>query len=247
MKKFMSFVFAALFAAATANAAVLVTEDFSYDDGDITTTSGGVWSAHSGAGAVPIQIEDEAAVFSHGSGSREDVSIDFGAVESDVLTATFDLVVNDDAAISGSDSEYFAHFFSTGSFNFTARVDIVPGEDDGDYTLGIATTSSTAESILGVDFEFGETVAVSLSYDFDTGLASLSAGGETESSTTSVIEDELNLFGLRQSNSSSDETITVDNLVVTGTPVQVPEPTSVALILFGASAFGAVSMRRRLG
>ncbi len=244
MKKVLSFVFAAMFAVSVANAATLVSEDFSYADGDLVGNGG--WTNHSGSESF-IQVASGEAVLSHGGGSREDAGVTFTEVTSGVITATFDLTVADDAAISGSDSEYFAHFMSEGDFNFRARVDVVPGEDGGDYTLGIASTSSTAEAVLGVDFTFGDVVAVTLSYDLDTGFATLSAGGETESGSVQGTEAGLDRFALRQSNSSSDETITVDNLVITGDVTPIPEPSSVALVMLGAVAVSAVSMRSRLG
>ncbi len=245
MKKLMSFVFAALFAATTANAATLLTEDFSYPDGSLVPNGG--WVNHSGT-AGDLLVDSGAAVVEHGAPS-EDAHVKFVGtpLSSGVVTATFDIVVDDDTVIGGGDYEYFAHFMEEGTFNFVARLDIVAPEDGGDYTLGISADTSTAQAVLGVDFAFGDTVAVTLSYDISTAIATLSAGGETEFSSVGNTNDLVDSFAFRQSDSSNNETIIVDNLVVTGPDPVVPEPTSVALVLFGASAFGAVSMRRRLG
>lgn len=252
MKKIMSFVFAAFFAATTANAAVLATEDFTYANGPLAGAST-AWGIHSGTdtGSTPgdLLIDGGAAVIQHGTPSS-DLNLIFAspALTSGVVTASFDIVVDADETIGtgGTDYEYFASFLQVGTFNLNGRVDVVAPEDGGDYTLGISSKSSTADSILGVDFNFGDTVAVVLNYDIATGIASLTAGGETEIGIIGDPGEAVDAFAMRQSDSSENETVVLDNLVITG-PAAVPEPTSVALVLFGASAFGAVSMRRRLG
>lgn len=227
--------------AGSASATTLVVEDFTYSDGDLTTVSGGTWGAHSGAGSSPVQVTSGAAVFSHGGGSREDASIGFSLKKVGVLTAAFDLVVNDDDGISGTDFEYFAHFFLGGDFNFRSRVDVVAPNGSGDYSLGIATSDSTAEATLTTDFDFGETVAVEITFNFDTGLSSLTVGSETVGTSEVELDELLNRFALRASNSSSDETITVDNVVISHV---VPEPASLALLgLGGLCLLG--SLRRK--
>ena len=65
--------------------------------------------------------------------------------------------------------------------------------------------------MLTTDFNFGDTVTVELTFNLDTGEASLTAGGETVTAQGDTGET-LDSFYLRQSNSSSDETIFVDNL-----------------------------------
>ena len=247
MKKVLSFVFAAMFAASVANAATLVSEDFSYADGDLVGNGG--WTNHSGSESF-IQVASGEAVLSHGGGSREDAGVTFTEVTSGVLSATFDLTVSDDVTpLGGTDFEYFAHFMSEGGFNFRSRLDVQSPNDaaDGDYTLGLSTTSSTADIALGTDFSFGSTIAVTLTYDFSTGQSSLTVGSETVTSPSVSVEAGLDRFALRQSNSTADETITVDNLVITGDVVAIPEPSSVALVMLGAVAVSAVSMRSRLG
>jgi len=51
-----------LSSAATMNAAVLVNEDFSYADGDLTTVGAPDWTAHSGATGTLLQVSGGAAV-----------------------------------------------------------------------------------------------------------------------------------------------------------------------------------------
>jgi hypothetical protein len=53
----------------------------------------------------------------------------------------------------------------------------------------------------------------------------------------------LDSFALRQSDSSSNETITVDNLVITTSVMAVPEPSSFALLGLVGMA-GAIRRRK---
>ncbi|MEM1446280.1 MAG: PEP-CTERM sorting domain-containing protein [Planctomycetota bacterium] len=211
--------------------AVPITETFSYTDGNLVGNGG--WTNISGTGDF-IQVVSGQSVLSHGGGSREDLGLPFGSdFTAGTVSASFDLIVTDDSAISGTDSEYFAHFSNAGSA-FVARLDVVPGGSGGDYTLGIATFSSTAEATLPVDFTFGTTVPVQLTFDLDTGLADLTVGTDSVASTTVSLGETINMFNLRQSNSSSDETITIDNLRI------LPEPGTFAL-----AGLGALAMLRR--
>jgi hypothetical protein len=55
--------------------------------------------------------------------------------------------VNDASAITGSDTEFFAHFKDAGS-NFAARLDVVSASRSSDFSIGLATDSSVADSTL---------------------------------------------------------------------------------------------------
>lgn len=163
-------------------------------------------------------------------------------MRSGVVTASFDIVVNAPGAMTGTDFEFFAHFWqSTATTAFRSRTDIVsPGTAGGDFSIGIATQASTAEVTLGdlVGFNFGDTVPVTITFDIDAGTGSLTAGGFTVNTAVVSLGQVIDAFALRQSTSSSLETIQVDNLIVT----HVPEPASAALLALGAAAVGT---RRR--
>ncbi len=220
----------------SAHAATLLTDDFTYADGSLVPNGG--WANHSGT-AGDLLVESGAVVVQHGTPS-EDANIGFAAQTAGVLTANFDIVVNDDTSIGGTDSEYFAHFFTSGSFNFRSRLDVVPATvATFDYTLGISSGGGAAEAALPTDFNFGETVSVSLSFDLDTGTGSLTVGGDTIIGSVGDTGQSMNAFGLRQSDSSNNESITIDNLEISH---QIPEPSSA---LLGALSLLGLLRRRR--
>ncbi len=245
MKMISSFMFAgALVASVMANngaaSTVLVSDDFTYNNGSLVTEAG--WISHSG-NAGDLLISGNEVVVQHGAPS-EDAHVQFALQSTGVLTASFDIVVNDDnSPIASSDFEYFAHFMTDGSFNFRSRLDVQsPNAVGGDYTLGISSASSTAEATLTTDFNFGDVVPVTISFDLDTGTGSLTAGGQTVTGSAQGAQS-LDSFALRQSDSSSNETITVDNLVITTSVMAVPEPSSFALLGLVGMA-GAIRRRK---
>lgn len=227
----------ALLLLSPSEAVTLVSDDFSYPDGSLTANP--AWDTHSGSEG-DLLVSGGAAIVQHGAPS-EDANLTFGTQSAGVLTATFDLTVSDDETIglSGSDFEYFAHFFTEGSFNFRSRVDVQAPTGGGDYTLGISSSTSTGEATLATDFAFGDTIPVSIDFDFADGTASLTAGGETVFGSADGAGQSLDSFALRQSDSSNNETVTVDNLVISST---IPEPSTT--LLGGLALLGLLRRRR---
>jgi len=238
MKKFFGALALALAVLAGGNAnadTVLYSTDFDVADGPISSIG---WTNHSGT-VDDLLITGGAAVVQHGTPS-EDSHIVFAEQTTGVIQGTFDVVVNDDTPISGTDFEYFAHFMPDGTFNFRARLDLVESAT-GDYTFGISSGSSTAEATLGSAFTYGDVVNVVVDFDLDTGTASVTAGGETVTgSDNGAIA--IDSFALRQSDSGNNESITVDNLTITAV-MAIPEPTSA--VLFGLAGLGLCVVRRR--
>ncbi|NDV61432.1 hypothetical protein G0Q06_03110 [Puniceicoccales bacterium CK1056] len=214
---------------ATAQPFLIASDNFDRADGSLTGSTpnpgpGSDWTSHSGTFG-DLLVTSNQAVVQHGVPS-EDTHVLFTAQSTGLLTATFDITVNDDAVIGGTDFEYFAHFMTEGSFNFRARVDVQAPADPltGDYTLGIASGSSTAEATLTTDFSFNTPVSVTLEFNLDTGIASLTVGAETIVGTGVFLGENLDSFALRQSDSSNNETILVDNLEVYGDTAPPPPP-----------------------
>ena len=221
---------------------ILVNDNFDRADGSLVGTAptpgpGGVWANHSGT-LGDLLITSGQAVVQHGVPS-EDANTLFADQSSGVLTANFDINVSSGSVIGSADVEYFASFRLDGTFNLRARLYVAAPSGSGDYTLGISTTSGGMETAFTNDFNFGSVVNVDLSFDFTTGLASATVGGNTINSIAPVLGETLNSFALRQSDSTNNETILVDNLVVS-----VPEPSTYALAL-GVLGLAIVLIRRR--
>jgi hypothetical protein len=212
-----------------AGALTFITEDFSYSDGDITTESGGNWTAHSGAGSNPVQVMSGQAVLGHGTGSREDVSRSFTTTTSGTVYYGFTFFVFDNAAIAPSNNQTFAHF-NTGTF--TARVGVVPGTS-GDYTLGLSNNSNSADVTWGTDFTFNTVHRLVVEYDLTSKQSRLwvdatSITDTNISTTTASSVATLSHFALRQADSTNDETITIDNLTIATTFTEAAVPFQVS-------------------
>lgn len=224
----------------------LVNDNFDRPDGPLTGTSptpgpGGVWTTHSGTTEQTQIVGGEVEIFQSGV-SSEDTHTLFAGQSTGGLFASFDVRVDAAAPITGGDYEYFAHFFTEGSFNFRSRLDVVEGTQGGDYTFGISSISGTAEATFGSDFNFGDTVNVTIGFDLDSGIGSLTIGGTTINATGIALGETLDSFAFRQSNSSSDETIFVDNLRVYASAA-IPEPSSLGII--GLVGIAGLVRRRR--
>ena len=244
-KLYLTAVLSGLFvaAASSANAQILLNDNFNRPDGSLVPTvptpgPGGAWTSHSGT-LGDLLIQSGQALVQHGVPSEDAHSV-FASQTFGVVSAVFDINVNDDTVITAGDSEYFAHFMIDGSNLFYSRLYVVPANVGGnDYTLGLSTSSGGFTEVFPTDFSFGDTVNVTLTYDFGTSLSSLTVGATTIVSSVPVAAASLDSFALRQSDSINNESILVDNLVVS----YIPEPTTFALGGFGLLAL--LMARRR--
>lgn len=228
--------------ATTANAGnILLSEQFNYPDGNLAGNGG--WTAHSGVGAMPVQVTGGTAVLNQGSGSREDVNVLTGTTLAAGQTwyAGFDFTNS-----GGSANVYFAHFFQSTSV-FAARTFVTPATGGGDYTLGLSDAGGVPDA--GVtwasDLSFGTTYRAVISYSFDTGNTRLWINpvleGDTNLSTTGQVSRPLTGFALRQSGGDSSQTI--DNLIV-GDSFAAVVPAPGALALLGLGGLAAARRRR---
>lgn len=191
---------------------ILVSEDFTYSDGNLI--GNGDWVAHDAAGSNAVQVSSNQIVIIHGSGSREDVNIPFTPVTAGAVYASFDFMVSNlGSAIAGTDYEYFAHFGE-----YKARVDIISPSDGGDFSVGISSGASTAEAEWSTDLSYDTSYRLTVKYDISNGQAQLwvNALSETDPSILGTTGTGVSVsnFSFRQSNSTSDETVVVDNLIV---------------------------------
>lgn len=192
----------------TSNGQVLVSEGFSYADGSLVGNGG--WARQSGT-AGDFLVSSGQAVVRHKTAS-EDVKLAFSSVSGDVYVG-FDFSVDDlGAPYSGSSNEYFAHL------DFKARMDIVPPSGGGDFSVGIASSSSTADATWASDLTFATSYRAIIKFDQLNGTAQLwispSASTDTSISGATGSPTTVTEFELRQSDSSEDETIRVDNLMI---------------------------------
>lgn len=192
------------------------TDAFSYADGSLINNP--AWDNHSGTNG-DLLVASGQAVVQHGTPS-EDAGVSFNPVTG-VIYYAFDFSVDDLGAPysnTGTDYEYFAHFMGTGPF--AARMDIVPPAGGGDYSVGIASDESTADATWPTDLTFGTTYRAIVGYDQDTNIAQLWIDASLQSDPSILGEDRpdpgtaVDRFALRQSDSDENETVRVDNLVI---------------------------------
>ncbi len=237
-------------AAVTGRATTYISDDFDRADGNLAGTDpsiGGTWTNHSGTGSF-VQIDNNAIVLQHGSGSREDINsiFDGGTLTSGTIYAGFDFSVT---GSNGSADEYFAHFKDDAS-DFTGRVHIDPANATGDFTIGISGSASSPDSTWATDLTHGTTYRAVIGFDFGTGISTLWIDASLESDTNIVSAADtvadLESFAFRQS--SSSETIMIDNLVVADnfSAAAIPEPSTFVLVgLTGLAGFAAYRRRNR--
>ena len=217
MKKSLMVTTSILLVAAAAFATGLLSDDFSYPDGSLVGNGG--WVSHSGTLGDLLVVGGEVVV-EHGAPS-EDASVGFVPTPGSKVFFRFDFVVDDPGGpITGGDYEYFAHFKDDG-FNFRARMDIVEANVVGnDYTVGISSIGSTADAIWPADLTYGVTYTAVASYDQTNNIAELWIDPTSDTDPSILGNDEadpgtaITAFALRQSDSSLNETVRVDNLFV---------------------------------
>jgi type IX secretion system substrate protein len=189
-------------------------EMFAYADGSLV--GNGTWVNHSGTPG-DLLVSGGMAVVQHGTPS-EDANVPFTPVTGNIYFA-LDFSVDDLGApyTSGGDYEYFAHF-KDGGFNFSARLDIVPPTGAGDYSVGIASDQSTADAVWATDLTYGMTYRATVRYNQDMNIAELWIDASVEGDTSILGADQPDPgdsvagFALRQSDSSENETVRVDNI-----------------------------------
>lgn len=244
-KSYSALTLALLVGPVLAQAAPLINEPFTYANGDLTTVSGGLWTAHSSGGTSPIQVLNNAAVV---QSATEDV----GRLTGQTLAAGGTLYGSFDVSVSGGNNQtYFAHFMTDTAGSFTTRV-FVTSSTGSDFTFGLRTESSSSPVKWGAGLSFNTIYKVAFSYSFDTGLSRLWVNPVNEASTS--ISDAgtagvaLGAIALRQGGGNGTQT--VDNFkagTTFGDVVAVPEPSTVVMLGVGVAGVLFAARRRRVG
>jgi len=267
MKPILPFLTAALFAAGSLSAQVLLNENFNYADGPLTNVSGQAWVIHSGT--ISINVSGGAAVIDQNdtAGGREDVnrllSTSFNASTDNTSTIYGAFTINySSLPVTGdSDGSYFAHLKSSVANQFYARIGATTsGAAAGTFRLNVANESwNVANTVeFAQDLSLNTTYQVVFRYDLANDRTTLWIDPTDESSTSVTALDAvtygggelINSYALRQGTSGTGAPgdLFLDNLIVGQTFADVtaiPEPSTYAFIGMGLAALWLVNRRRR--
>lgn len=246
-----------------AKAAPIFSEYFDYENGPLTTVSGGLWYKHdTSAGVQQLQVENGQARLLFNS--AEDVARN---LDQNYSTGTlFYSTVLTMTTLPGTGGAYFMHLGDTDSgvdTDFFARL-FVKAVGSG-YQIGIRNRSlqenpSDYPVVYddSVTLELNTAVAVVVKFDFETLQSTLWINPVDESSHSVTDTFEVAFAGLDQSLSrialrqaSGIGNSLIDQISV-GTTfedvfVAVPEPATLVLIGLGAAGLLARAVRRRNG
>ncbi|MFM1903285.1 MAG: hypothetical protein RLZZ440_1185 [Planctomycetota bacterium] len=211
------------------------------------------WTAHSGAGSVPIQVGSTGTtVDSTAGGTREDANVGFTEIAAgQTYYFGFDVAVTGATGVAPTDV-YFAHFKNAGTgTDFTTRTFVTPFTG-ADFTFGLSPASSSPSVTWATGLTYGETYRVVGSYSFDNLETRLWVDPVNEASTSISATDSaanaVAAFALRQATANSSQLIS--NLAV-GTSFSdvvnpVPEPSAGLLACSAVGLLGGLRLRRRV-
>lgn len=169
---------------------LLLSEQFDYADGDLTTVSSGEWVTHSGD--VPdIQVVGGKAVVTS-PGSADDNRL-VGSImgENDIwyYAVRFTTLEGIGPTIN---PDYFIHLKDETSFGYNARLAYAaPDDPERDFSFEIwASSGGDGSTAWTGDFDFGDEVVAVVRWNNGTGEATLWINPVDENST-SIVDDEL--------------------------------------------------------
>ena len=188
MKKFFTLA-SLLILSVSAFSQRLLTEDFDYSIGRLSTGSGGVWDSISGTGKF-IQVvsgnlsysgyitnptTSASIVLDTTTSSAEDVKADYTAQTAGTVYASFLLDMTSDDFLNDNDkdsAEYFVSFLtSTSTTTYAGRLHARKGTAGGTFNLGISTAKYNSTPIAwdGDDYNLGATYLVTIGYQIVAG------------------------------------------------------------------------------
>lgn len=233
---FRAFFVCLLAFSSTLKAEVLVSDDFStYPDGALTDNVG--WTKFSGTEG---QIQVVAGAVTLTDADSEDAGTAFAAQSSGEVFYAFDFSVADPGSYTGTDYEYFA-LFKDDAFDYGSRLDIAAFAVEG-FKLGIAGGSSTAQSVWATNLDYDTSYRAVVRSDFATGISTLwispSTINDVNIGSSADTVSQITTFGFRQAGATPNQTISVDNLVVSTTFAEAagdpPSPTDPAISSTGS-------------
>ncbi len=237
-----------LFIFSTSQATILFLDRFE-TNGKVATSSpavGNPWEVHSGTGNEIESLSGKLSL-THGSGSREDLRGGFTPpITQGSLFASFDFsVAKQNTAFTGSNHTYFFHLMrqSNGS-NFRAELVLNTPSGSGDFGISLKGDVNTPDLPWATDLSYDTNYQVVIKYNNENNnYTRLWINPTDENSAHIQLTDGFsdatlpNAVALRQADSSNDETIFIDNLVIATTFAEasststVPEPSTSALLL----------------
>lgn len=220
-----------------ASAAVVLTDTFSYPDGNLVGAPGSPWANHSGTTAVTVA--SGAAVLTQSNSEDVNAALAGAPYASGVLYAGFDVSFS---ALPGAGA-YFAHFKDDGTSIFRGRVfATTTGAASGSFRIGIANGGNTFVAV-PTDLSLNTVYRIVTEYDTATAVATVyvnpvtQTGGATATDVTTAAG--ITTYALRQATGIG--TLTLDNLVVATTFEEarvIPEPASLSLLALGGLMLG---------
>jgi hypothetical protein len=160
-----------------------------------------------------------------------------------LLSIEYSVEINVASAQTG---DYFIHLGDGGSSNFYNRLWARASANNGFFQLGMATSSGTTINY-GADLPLGVVLNIVSRYDIvaglanDTGQVFVNGNPYIAATTLGIDATTFGSVNLRQGTASAAPTVTVDNIVVSTTPI--PEPSST--ILLSLAIVGLAGCRRK--
>lgn len=195
--------------AGPASAVILVSEGFSYPNGNLVPNGG--WANYSGAN-VDIQVANGRAVGGAVPNNQNDDHILFAAQPTNAKTyACFEVMIPTPAAAGAPKAIYFASLKDAGATNLVSRVYVLPLAGGG-WTFGLSHSSTSATvGVVAWPNALNYDTSYRLVVNYDPGLktSTLWVNANVESDPSVSITNSATAalavsgFGLRQSNSAS--------------------------------------------
>lgn len=231
--------------------AQILSESFTYADGNLTAVSGGNWANFSGTGTF-IPVSSGVVSLNGGSGSREDVTRALGsAYTSGSLFASFSVSLTGGTAPTTGTQSYFLTFKDATTSGFRGRVFVAAPITSG-FRLGLENdgNDTVTSTVFTSDLSIASTHSVTLAYNITAGTSKLWVDTATSNAPTLVdntaataLAGGLTSIALRQATVVYSG-LKIDNLTVTDNLAAVPEPGEWAAIS-GVGLLGFALLRRR--